>query len=222
MPALLLDLDVHLEPIVRLGDGATVAEELLLRPASGGALLERAAHEGVPMASITERALAAAGEALARRRRALHVNVTPADLADPGFPASVAEALPADALGHLVLEVTEQTELVASRQLARTLVALRRRGVRFAIDDFGDGWAGPPSTALVRPEVVKVRLGRLRDPATGPALTASVRRAAATHHARVVVEQVETAEDLLSVLRLGFTHAQGWYWPESAEPDPPE
>jgi EAL domain-containing protein (putative c-di-GMP-specific phosphodiesterase class I) len=207
-----LDLEVHLEPIVRIADEATVAEELLLRPVDGGSLLARVADEGVDMAWVTRTAMAAAGRVLARRRVPLHVNITAEDRHDPRFVAVVEAAVAPAGLAHLVFEVTEHSEVVPSPRVRRTLVALRRRGVRFAIDDYGDGWAGPASADVVRPEVLKVRLPSLRDRAGGAVLLCSLLAAAAAHHAQVVVEEIETEADLRAARRLGFPHAQGWYW----------
>jgi EAL domain-containing protein (putative c-di-GMP-specific phosphodiesterase class I) len=79
-----------------------------------------------------------------------------------------------------------------------------------AIDDFGDGWATTASVVLVEPEIVKVRLARLLEGTTAQV----VRQHAEVLGASVVVEQVETAEDLAMVRALGFSHGQGWYWDE--------
>lgn len=214
----LLDLNVRLESIVRISDQAVVARELLLRPVTGGCVVDRAAAAHIDMAWVTGYALETAGAVLERSTTPLHVNITPADLARPSFVDVVRRTLTPAEIGNLILEVTEQTQLVASPAVASTLLALRRLGVRFAIDDYGDGWADMNSVETVKPEIIKVRLGRLRAPLGGAELTDALLDAAARLHAHVVVEQVETAADLELVRTLGFTHGQGWFW--DAEVDP--
>jgi EAL domain-containing protein (putative c-di-GMP-specific phosphodiesterase class I) len=213
----LLDLKVRLESIVRVSDQAIVAKELLLRPVAGGCIVDHAARAHIDMAWVTGYALEAAGALLEHGRRPLHVNITPADLARPSFVPMVHRSLTIDGLGLLILEVTEHTPLLNSDQVQRTLLALRRLGVRFAIDDYGDGWADMTSVEIVKPEIIKVRLDRLRAGRTGAELADALRDASERLHAHVVVEQVETCSDLLTVRALGFTHAQGWYW--TADPD---
>ena len=215
----LLDLTVRLEAIVRVAEQATVARELLLRPVNGGCVVDQAARAHIDMAWVTGYALETAGAVLEESAVPLHVNITPADLARPSFVNKVKGALSAGELGKLILEVTEQTQLVASPEVEATLLDLRRLGVRFAIDDYGDGWADMTSIDIVKPEVIKVRLDRLREPDWGDERARLLLAAAGRLHAHVVVEQIETSADLEHIRSLGFTHAQGWYW--TAETDRP-
>ncbi len=207
-----LDLRVHLEQIVRLSDQCPVAHELLLRPISGGALLAEAAAARVDMAWVTAYALKAARAVLEHASLPLHVNITPGDLARPSFVDQVRRQLTPKGMAMLVLEVTEQDALTASDQVDVTLLELRRDGVRFAIDDYGDGRADMASVEAVQPEIIKVRLANLRD-ATGRGSPADTLAAAALRiGAHLVVEQVETPAHLDEVRAFGITHGQGWLW----------
>src|SRR5689334_6328178 len=104
MPEPALDLRVHFEPIVRIADDVRIAHELLLRPADGGELRERAEAAAVGMTWITWLALHTAGSALERAIQPLHVNITPTDLARPSFSDEVHRAVRATDLPWLVLE----------------------------------------------------------------------------------------------------------------------
>lgn len=208
MSPTMLDLHVHVEPIVRLADDRCTARELLLRPLGGGDLLERAAKAEVDMAWVTTFALASARALLEVPGTDVHVNVTAADLHGADLARIVVDAVGVALAPRLVLEVTEHHELLATASTRRTMVELRRLGVRLAIDDFGDGWATTASVVLVEPEVIKVRLARLLEGSTARI----VRQHADALGSAVVVEQVETAEDLAMVRALGFSHGQGWYW----------
>jgi EAL domain-containing protein (putative c-di-GMP-specific phosphodiesterase class I) len=202
-----MDLIAHIEPIVRLSDGQVAARELLSRPYPNGSL-DGMIGPPATMRSITEFALRSAGILLEGSALPVHVNVTPADLAGRDLPDRIGATISEVAWSYLVLEVTEHTELVTSPAMVENLIELRRRGIRFAVDDFGDGWADERSIATLCPEVVKVRLATL----ARPGLAARLRSLADEHQAQVVVEQVETAGDLARTLESGFAFGQGWFW----------
>ncbi|MBP0649616.1 EAL domain-containing protein, partial [Mycobacterium tuberculosis] len=71
------------------------------------------------------------------------VNVSPVQLADPAFPATVARALAEAGLrpSSLELEVTESVLTVDPDAASARLAALRGLGVAIAIDDFGTGYS---------------------------------------------------------------------------------
>lgn len=160
---------------------------------------------------VTAFALRSAGALLERSSTTLHVNITPADLGRPDLPDVVRSFVRLRDLTRLVLEVTERAPLVASPVVEENLIALRRAGVRFAIDDLHDGWAGPESIRIVRPEIIKIRLHHLRGIA-GAHEAARLHALVRDLHITVIVEQIEDAEDCALLRRLGLTHAQGWYW----------
>lgn len=206
-----LDLRVRFEPIVRLRDSRPVAHELLLRPVNGGRLQDQAAQAGVDMTWITEFALRSAGAVLERSHGPIHVNVMPEDLIRDTFVRDLLGCVGERALPMLILEVTEDTELVHDQALCDAVVHLRRLGIRFAIDDLGDGWASVDNVEFLRPEIIKIRLEHLRGTA-GDADAKALTALAARHHADIVVEQLETEADVALACRLGVSHGQGWYW----------
>ena len=102
--------------------------------------------------------------------------------------------------------------------MQRTLLALRRLGVRFAIDDYGDGWADMTSVEIVKPEIIKVRLDRLRAGRTGAELADALRDASdAAPRPRGGGAGRDLLATCTTVRAFGFSHAQGWYW--TADPD---
>lgn len=202
-----MDLIAHVEPIVRLADGQVTARELLSRPYPSGSL-DGLVGPPATMRAITEFALHGAGVLLEASPLPLHVNITPTDLTEPDLPARIDALIDEASRAHLVLEVTEHTEIRPSPVMDRNLIELRRRGIQIAVDDFGDGWADERSVAHLRPEVVKVRLANL----ARPGLADRLRSVAAEHQAQVVVEKVETAGDLAAARASGFAFGQGWFW----------
>ncbi|MGH7041527.1 MAG: bifunctional diguanylate cyclase/phosphodiesterase, partial [Acetobacteraceae bacterium] len=70
------------------------------------------------------------------------VNISPAQLLDPGLPELVQEVLAASGLAsdRLELEITEGVLLGEERRVLDTLHALKQMGVRLVLDDFGTGY----------------------------------------------------------------------------------
>ncbi|MGW0434062.1 putative bifunctional diguanylate cyclase/phosphodiesterase [Micromonospora sp. NPDC003197] len=71
------------------------------------------------------------------------VNVSPRELHAPEYVVQVAEALQAHRVPpqRLVLEITEHAVATDLDELIRRVTALRRTGVRIALDDFGAGYS---------------------------------------------------------------------------------
>lgn len=71
----------------------------------------------------------------------LNVNVSPRQLAEPGFPGIVAAALRKSGLrpDRLTVEVTESAIAESASAVSEELAALRDLGVGLAVDDFGTG-----------------------------------------------------------------------------------
>ncbi len=144
------EIEIVFQPQYALADDSLIGAEALARwnhPRVGqigaGALFaiaERAEHVAHLSRHIAERALAAARDWPAELR--LSVNVTPVDLASPGFARDFAALVEASgfAAGRLTLEITEQVLLGDLERSAAMLTALKALGVRIALDDFGSGF----------------------------------------------------------------------------------
>jgi EAL domain-containing protein (putative c-di-GMP-specific phosphodiesterase class I) len=70
-------------------------------------------------------------------------NVSPLEFLDPGFPAAVIATLQrvGVAARHLLLEITESVVIDNLAVVQRVARRLKRRGVKFALDDFGCGYS---------------------------------------------------------------------------------
>jgi EAL domain-containing protein (putative c-di-GMP-specific phosphodiesterase class I) len=148
---------------------------------------------------------------------ALFVNVHSAEIETPGLVPSVDEARRRTPHLHLTLEVHEKA--LADRERVERLSAnLRRCGVYLAYDDFGVG-AGQArllELALVPPHYLKFDTSFVRgidsaSPSRQRLLTSlvSVARDLLVY---TVAEGVETAEEADVCMRIGFTHAQGFFF----------
>nr|WP_310522198.1 EAL domain-containing protein [Polymorphobacter sp.] len=148
------DISLVFQPQLSLVTGRIVAVEALVRwehPELGllpaETLLETAASAEMAIKlgrHIRARAMMNAAQwtgALARLK--LSLNVTPADLADPGFVAALEAALLDSGLARhrLTLEVTEGALIEDMRGAVHLLSGLRASGVKIALDDFGTGYS---------------------------------------------------------------------------------
>lgn len=144
------EIEIAFQPQFSLADGSLVGAEALARwqhPRVGligagplFAIAERADHVAHLSRRIAEAALAAAREWGGDLR--LSLNVTPADLASREFARDFGALVdntgfPAE---RLTLEITEQVLLGDLEGVAPTIAALRARGMRIALDDFGGGF----------------------------------------------------------------------------------
>ncbi len=201
-----------LEPIVDLRTGDAVAHELLVRPRSGISLMELHRRTGDwLLPEVTGSVLELAGSLLGRRQHPLHVNITGLDLDRPTFADDVLRAVPGSRLGSLVLEVTEQFPLVESAATLANVDRLRRVGVAFAIDDFGQGWSNLRSLVVLRPQVVKVTREVVEGDLTD-GLARWVVRTARRVGATTVLEQIERPGQDAWAAAVGFDAGQGWLW----------
>lgn len=138
----------------------------------------------------------------------LTVNLSPQQLCTP----AVDEALSGGSLVPLVLELTEQVDLVDYDQVCAVLERHRAAGLTVAIDDAGDGFAGLQRLLAVRPQLIKLDRSLTshadRDEAQR-ALAEMVGALADRLDAWFLVEGIERPRQLEAFIRLGVPLGQG-------------
>lgn len=145
---------------------------------------------------------------------AVHVNVSRRQLADPGFVDLVVELLRSHGLRppQLVLEASETTFLGDEGDAMRAVQALRRVGVRIALDNFGTGSNALSLLTDVGADVLKLD-GSLALPAgTSETDTRVARALVLLAHAlsmEVVAERVSSVEQLRRLRAAGCDMVQG-------------
>jgi diguanylate cyclase (GGDEF)-like protein len=127
----------------------------------------------------------------------------------------VIEALtiPGFDLGRVTIEITERDIVENPARLAHALGFLRARGVRVALDDFGNGHSNFEMWNEVQPEVVKIDRYLIHGLAHSVERLAIVRAlcsVAETLGADLVGEGVEDEADLRMLRELGIPYAQGF------------
>ncbi len=199
--------------VVYPGDFIEIAEETGLIDALGAFVLDAACRQAVRWNAQ----LGDAAPAL------LSVNLSRAQLKDPGIVDQVRRAVDGSGLraGQLQLEVTES--LAAQDQLVQSrLHELRNAGVSLALDDFGTGYSSHASLHLLPVDVVKIDrsfTSLAETSAHHRVLIEATVRVARSHGMRTVAEGVETEGQAQILRRLDCDKAQGYLYarPLSAE-----
>jgi len=134
----------------------------------------------------------------------LHLNLSPASMRDPGLAQSLTElALDAGVTpSSVVLELSDEADELAAEILDR----LELEGFRLAVDDLGTKRSNFDRLLGGSVELAKVDRRWVRDPVLFDALV----RICAHNDLTVVVEGVETMEQLASIFAHGVRMCQGY------------
>lgn len=144
------------------------------------------------------------------------VNVSVRQFSDPGLINDISKVLERTAMPAecLELEVKEGLLMQQPEKVAKAMNLLRAMGIGFTIDDFGTGYS---SLGTLRSfPLGKLKIGRafVQDMAASRANTGVAKAIITMGHEldmRVIVEGVETLEQLNLLKDLGCDEAQGFY-----------
>ena len=127
----------------------------------------------------------------------LFVNVSPVEIKTPFFYEDVNVA-------NLVLEITEESEINVDARLKNRLGKLKEKGLQVALDDFGTKHQNHDNRKTFEPEFVKIDKSFVNE-------VDLIHFQSLITTYRVIVEGVETAEQLQKCRDLGFHYVQGYY-----------
>lgn len=150
-----------------------------------------------------------------QRLASCHVNISAQSIADPAFLALVTDRLdrrPAVA-GKLCFELTETTMVGNLVDARRFIDAVRRRGCRVALDDFGSGLSSFAYLKDLPIDIVKIDSAFVRDIGKGGGELAMVRSMAQVARAlgkETIAEGIESAETPPRLARIGIDFVQGY------------
>jgi EAL domain-containing protein (putative c-di-GMP-specific phosphodiesterase class I)/GGDEF domain-containing protein len=177
------------------------------------AIAERADHVAQLSRHIAQRALGHAARWPGDLR--LSLNITPDDLACPGFAAQFLDMLVVSTFdpARLTLEITEQVLLGDLEIAAATLATLKAAGIRIALDDFGGGFCNFRYLKLLPLDALKLDRSMIegiehdgRDLAVLRAIVAL----AGALDLTVIAEGIESEAQLQIAAREGATLFQGF------------
>lgn len=218
-------VNLHFQPIVRLGDEAEVVGfEALARFPTGSAQSWFAAADEAGLTRELE--LEALSQALRLADRLPHdaylsLNASPATIDEREFFALFRD-IEAE---RIVIEITETLVVDDYERMNRILRSLRRLGARLAVDDAGAGFASLQHIVNLSPDIIKLDRSLVHRIDTQPARRAMARAIAAFADevgATIVAEGVEEAREMVILRDLGVACAQGYLFGKPAplgEPD---
>ena len=133
------------------------------------------------------------------------VNVSPVQLRDPGFLATLQQALGSDG-SPLDIEITEGVLMEKTEEIIQKLDAIHAMGVHVEIDDFGTGYSSLRYLARLPIDTLKIDrsfITAMTENADDMAIVSSIISLAHGLDLSVVAEGVETEEErkLLRLLR---------------------
>ncbi|WP_181139723.1 bifunctional diguanylate cyclase/phosphodiesterase [Streptomyces sp. Ru71] len=214
------------QPVVRLDDGRITAVSAQARwRSSQGVLFTpaeflRVAEDSDKTAELGRWMLQEAVEQAAERTGSgravpVAVRVSARRLLDRSMPLGSIEALltrhglPS---GALVIELADLDPRVPLEELERRLTALKRLGVRIALDGFGSGYAAITALRRLPVDVLKLDRGLVEgivESARLHKITGGLLRIAGDLGLQSVAEGVDLPEQVVALRAMGCTHGQG-------------
>lgn len=221
------ELVVYYQPKCRLSDGAFVGVEALVRwrhPTHGLLLPERFIGSAEKSGLILPLTVQVFRQVLDQWRSwrelgldlSMAVNVSAASLSDPMLPSElrrIFEELPKPR-PHVLIEVTETSMVTDLESVSTVLDQLREIGLDISIDDFGTGHSSLAHIRDLGPAEVKIDRSFVVASTGSDRDVALIRAATELGHGlgmSVVVEGVETLEQLELVTAVGCDLAQGFF-----------
>ncbi|HWT95727.1 MAG TPA: sensor domain-containing phosphodiesterase, partial [Solirubrobacteraceae bacterium] len=225
------ELSLAFQPIVDLTTCGVVAVEALLRwahptrgdiPPARFVPLAESTGQIVPigrwvLATACAQLTAWDAELPAAGDLSVNVNVSTAQLHEPGFADEVAEILAESGLApaRLTLEITESVLLDDNDGVQRRLQALKALGVTLALDDFGTGYSSLAYLRRFPVDVLKIDrsfVSGITADAERAGLVQGIVEIGRTLDLRVVIEGIEDEEEVRLLRAMGSGHGQGFHF----------
>ncbi|MCG8479422.1 MAG: EAL domain-containing protein [Spirochaetales bacterium] len=222
---------VLFQPIIRLKERTVFGYECLSRGicrdgtiVSPGTLYAKAAEHSLLFnldRLMRENALIEADRCGAEGH--LCVNFIPKAIYDPELCFhTTMEAVEATAIdpSRIVFEVVDAESLDDMDLFKRIVAFCRSRGLKIALDDIGGSYPLLPSMARLRPDILKLDEGLVRNidrDTKKQTRFATVRDLAREHEIALLAEGVETAGEMTFLTEHGVDLVQGFYFSEPRE-----
>jgi PAS domain S-box-containing protein len=219
------ELEPCFQPVVELATGRLAGFEVLARwkhpqlglvlPENFISLAEEEGLIGSLMQQILRKAFLSASSVPAPL--VLAVNVSPAQLHEPGLPGLIRQVAEEGGfpLDRLAIEITE-SGLMENLDLARTTACdLKDMGCKLALDDFGTGYSSLSHLQALPFDVLKVDrsfVSSMTDKRESRKIVAAIVGLAHSLDLVTIAEGIETEEQAAMMLRLECQLGQGWLY----------
>jgi len=212
-------LGIYFQPIVSTGDRSILCHEVLLRlmdrpesePVHPAAFMS-AIHRSGFAAKLDRFVINCAVEALAGTPEAhLSINISGSSFATGDFVPFVEELLARHSVGpeRIIFELTESEVIANLREAQVVISAMRARGFRFALDDFGNGTSSLGYLKALPIDMIKIDgtfIRHLDEDLFNRAIVRAVQAMAFALKIPVVAEYVESRKvfDLLVAMKVDY------------------
>jgi diguanylate cyclase (GGDEF)-like protein len=219
-------LQVYLQPKVRLSDGEVVGAEALVRwehperglvqPMQFVPFAEQSGFVRVLTAWMIEHTARYAGSiASTLPEMKFGVNLSARDLLDQDFADKVRDLVGRSGMNfsRLTLEITESSIMEDPERSLQTLLKLRALGLRLSIDDFGTGYSSLAYLKRLPLDELKIDRSFVMSMQTDPADAKIVRSTIDLAHnlgLSVVAEGIDSPEAFALLRDLGCDEGQGY------------
>ncbi len=219
-------IHLHYQPLVSAATDTVIGVEALMRwkhPEFGDVSPEifiPIAEESNLIISLSEWALrTACAEVMSWPGEIrVAVNVSPAQFAHPSFVTNVAHVLAQSGIApeRLEIELTESIFVNDDEVTDRTFAALKRLGVRLALDDFGAGYSSLGYLKKAPFDKIKIDKGFIRDVtipgSRNPAIITAIVSLAKALDMVTTAEGIEARDELALMRDLGVDQIQGYIY----------
>ncbi len=216
-----MPLHTALQEIREVETGRAVGYEALTRGPPGALAtpveIFRAAFERDLLTSLDLRALATSLSVLKHGfvDGWFHVNMFPSTILNTSIERVVEMLQEGGRASDVCVEISEQQFLGDPSYLTESIAAMRREGVRVALDDVGYGRSSIEALLVLEPDVVKVDRSCVRSIDSRPRERRRLERLVSMieiNGAVTVVEGVETEAELAVLREIGVQYCQGYLW----------
>ncbi|WP_375749563.1 EAL domain-containing protein [Vibrio sp. HN007] len=218
-------IDIYIQPKVNLSTNQVIGGEALMRwhhdslgMVPPNVFIPLAEQSGV-IHSLTRIAIEKMFAWIAPYQSdiCLSINISAIDLRQPDFIhyLEVMSQKYDTNTSCITLEITESQELEKSQELIKTLAAIKALGFAISLDDFGTGYSSMAYLSQLDIDEVKVDMIFVKEVQNNPTNQTIIKtlfNMAETLQANVVVEGIETVEELTVIKQLGGQVGQGYHW----------
>ena len=218
------------QPIVNLRTGCTLGYEALTRGPKGEFespdVLFRVAYEADLVLKLDAVCRENAVRAIRKlgRDQLLFINLEPGSI----FHPKLMESIPPGRASQVVFEITEHAAISDFQSFRQAAQLVKQSGFKLAIDDVGSAYSGLRIISMIEPDYIKLDMELTREAQHNRVkmeLLKAIAGFCTDAGIPMIVEGIETQEELDAVKQLGVTLVQGYMMGRPAAlpkaPNPP-
>lgn len=139
----------------------------------------------------------------------LFINMEPGSIFDP----RLVESIPKDRVGQVVFEITEHAAISDFQTFRQAAQMVKQRGFKLAMDDVGSAYSGLRIISMIEPDYIKLDMDLTREAHRNRVKMELLRAITGFSNDAgipMIVEGIETTDELGTVTQLGVNLVQGY------------